>query len=144
LNNLHAPADFPRPTAKSAHPQAVESARHRRAGVPHDCIREERSVSQTQLFARVIVCVGIHVIGDYTPPPPGHELIGEGCRVFDVYCNGQVLLKNVDLFQEAAGQNRALDKIFYHIRSNAHDKIVLTFVPIRNYACVCAIEILQE
>jgi hypothetical protein len=75
---------------------------------------------------------------------PGQVSDGQGARLFDVFCNGQVLLRNFDIFKEAGGQNRALDKTFSHIRPNAQDKIVLSLVPVRDYACLSAIELIPE
>ena len=67
-----------------------------------------------------------------------------GLRLFNVHCNGQMLLENFDIAKEAGGDNRALDKVFHGIKSDPQDKIILTFVPVKNYACVNAIEIEQE
>jgi len=67
-----------------------------------------------------------------------------GLRLFNVHCNGLMLLKNFDIAQEAGGEGRALDQPFHGIESDPQDKIVLTFVPVRNYACVNAIEVVQE
>ncbi|MGO8787444.1 MAG: malectin domain-containing carbohydrate-binding protein [Terriglobia bacterium] len=69
---------------------------------------------------------------------------GVGSRVFDVYCNGVTLLKNFDIYQEAGGANRSLQKTFHGLQPNAQGKIVLTFVPIKNYACLNAIEVVDE
>jgi hypothetical protein len=69
---------------------------------------------------------------------------GVGSRVFDVYCNGMALLKNFDIFKEAGGANRALKKTFHGLRGNAQSKLVLTFVPVKNYACINAIEVVGE
>lgn len=68
---------------------------------------------------------------------------GPGQRTFDLYANGLVLLKNFDIFLEA-GRNQALDKRFKGLKSNSQDKLVLSFVPTRNYACVAAIEVIDE
>jgi hypothetical protein len=65
-------------------------------------------------------------------------------RVFNVYCNGRLLLKDFDITKEAGGPNRALDRTFTGVESNPQDKILLTFEPIRNYACVNAIEVVAE
>ena len=65
-------------------------------------------------------------------------------RVFDVYCNGVALLRNFDIFKEAGGEDRALDKTFHALEPNARGKLVFSFVPVRNYACVNAIEVLDE
>jgi hypothetical protein len=69
---------------------------------------------------------------------------GPGSRLFNVFCNGEVLLRNFDLFKEAGGENRALIKRFRNIQPNAQDKIILSFVPLKNYANVCAIEVLPD
>jgi hypothetical protein len=69
---------------------------------------------------------------------------GAGDRMFDVYCNGMALVRNFDIFKEAGGSDRALDKVFRGIEANAQGKIVLSFVPIVNYACVNAIEVVDE
>lgn len=69
---------------------------------------------------------------------------GAGSRVFDVYCNGRVLLKDFDIFRQAGGANRALVKTFRGLEPNAVGQIVLQFLPSRNYACINALEILSE
>jgi hypothetical protein len=73
---------------------------------------------------------------------PAPFRIGE--RVFDVYCNGVALLKNFDVFAEAGSSNRAWDKTFTGLRPNAQGKLVLSFVPVLNYAIVNAIEVTPE
>ncbi|HEY6271013.1 MAG TPA: malectin domain-containing carbohydrate-binding protein [Terriglobales bacterium] len=75
----------------------------------------------------------------YSGAPEG----GVGSRVFDVYSNGQTLLKNFDIFKEA-GAGRALDKTFHGLEPNAEGKIVLSFVPVLDYACINAIEVRDE
>jgi hypothetical protein len=69
---------------------------------------------------------------------------GTGSRVFDVYANGLALLRNFDIFKEAGAPERALDRTFRGITPNAQGKIALSFVPVKNYACVNAIEIVDE
>jgi hypothetical protein len=69
---------------------------------------------------------------------------GVGSRVFDVYCNGQQLLKAFDIYKEAGGANRALKRSFHGLRPNPQGKITLTFVPATNYACVNAMELVDE
>ena len=76
--------------------------------------------------------------------PSNYGKGGSGGRVFDVYLNGVVLLKNFDIFKEAGGENRALKKEFRGLRPNALGKLVFTFQPIRNYPCVNAIEIIPS
>jgi len=78
----------------------------------------------------------------FGPGKPGGG--GDASRVFDVYCNGIALLRNFDIFRSAGGAQRAIDKSFHGIVPNAQGKIVLTFVPVVNYACVNAIEVVDE
>jgi Malectin domain len=74
-----------------------------------------------------------------------NSLGGIGSRVFDVYCNGQTLLKDFDILKEAGGVgNRPVVKVFHNIPSSAQGKLNLTFVPTKNYAEVSAIEVSQE
>jgi len=68
---------------------------------------------------------------------------GEGTRVFDVFCNGVALLRDVDVYKEAGG-NRPLLKTFHGLRANAQGKLMLSFVPVKNYASVYAVEVIDE
>lgn len=78
----------------------------------------------------------------FGPQNPGKG--GVGSRLFDVYCNGVALLRNFDIFKEAGGENRVLDKTFHGLQPNALGKLMLSFVPVRNYASVKAIEVVDE
>lgn len=69
---------------------------------------------------------------------------GAGNRVFDVYCNGQVLLKGLDIYKVAGGANRAIEKVFRGLKPNAQGKLLLSFVPTADYAIVSAIEVIAE
>ena len=69
---------------------------------------------------------------------------GEGSRVFDVYCNGVALLRNFDIYKDAGGEGKPIDRIFSAIRPNAQGKILLTFVPIVGMACVNGIEVVED
>ena len=73
-----------------------------------------------------------------TPPPDGPG------RVFDVYSNGQALLRKFDILGKAGGPNKPLQETFKGIEPNAAGLIVLSFIPIKNYACVSAIEVTEE
>jgi len=73
--------------------------------------------------------------------PAGHYA---GQRVFDVYCNGVALLRDFDIAKEAGGPLRAVRKRFRGLKPNAQGKLLLTFVPIRDYGCVNAIEVTDE
>jgi len=69
---------------------------------------------------------------------------GAGSRIFDVYCNGIALLRNFDIFRAAGAAQRAVEKSFPGIAPNAQGKIELSFVPVVNYACVNAIEVVDD
>jgi hypothetical protein len=69
---------------------------------------------------------------------------GEGSRVYDVFCNGAALLRNLDLFKETGGVGRPVVKTFRGLTPNAQGKLVLTFVPWRDYGSVYAIEVIDE
>ncbi|HTS71340.1 MAG TPA: malectin domain-containing carbohydrate-binding protein [Terriglobia bacterium] len=69
---------------------------------------------------------------------------GVDSRLFDVYCNGTVLLRNFDIFKEAGGENRALVKTFHGLVPNDQGKIFFNFVPVRNYPRINAIEVSPE
>ncbi len=65
-------------------------------------------------------------------------------RLFNVLCNGQILLRDFNIVQAAGGANRALVKVFEHIEPSPQQKIVLDFVPVRDYACVNTIQVFSE
>jgi len=69
---------------------------------------------------------------------------GRAARVFDVFCNGQALLRGFDIFAEAGGENRALVKVFPGLEPNAQGKLILDFVPVRNLATLTALEVVAE
>lgn len=69
---------------------------------------------------------------------------GPGSRVFNVSCNGKMLLQNFDVFKEAGGSERPLAKTFHDIEADAQGKIVLRFVPVVNYPLINAIEVTDD
>jgi len=68
---------------------------------------------------------------------------GEGNRLFDVFCNGAVLLRNFDILKEA-GPQHGLVKTFHGLIPNAQGKLVVTFVPVKDYASLYALEVVDE
>ncbi len=78
----------------------------------------------------------------FGPGKPGGG--GAGSRLFDILCNGVALLKNVDIYAEAGGCDRALTRTFHHLEPNAQGKLVLSLIPVRNYACINALEVEDE
>ena len=68
---------------------------------------------------------------------------GAGSRVFHVFCNGQTLLQDFDIYKEG-GSLRVVSKTFSNIKPSAQGKINLTFEPVVNNATISGIEILDE
>lgn len=77
----------------------------------------------------------------FGPHNPGGG--GVGSRVFDVTCNGRILLSKFDIFAEAGGDHE-LKKTFYGLHPNAQGKLVFSFDPEVNYASLFAVEVLPE
>jgi hypothetical protein len=69
---------------------------------------------------------------------------GLGSRLFDVYCNGVALMRNFDIYKEAGGEGRPIDRMFSNIKPNSQGKILLTFVPVMGMACVNGIEVMED
>ena len=67
---------------------------------------------------------------------------GTGSRVFDVSCNGSMLLKDFDIYREAG--TGPLVKTFLHVEPTAQGKIELYFTPAVNYPSISAIEVIPE
>ncbi len=69
---------------------------------------------------------------------------GAESRLFDVSCNGALLVKNLNVYKEAGGSDRALIRTFHNVHPDAADKLRLTFTSSRNNAMVNFIEIDDE
>jgi hypothetical protein len=69
---------------------------------------------------------------------------GVGCRVFDVTCNGVLLLQDFDIFQAGGGAFRPVVREFHGLHPNGQGKLLLSFSPKVNYAEVRAIEVIDE
>lgn len=67
---------------------------------------------------------------------------GVGSRIFDVSCDGRMLLQRFDIFGEAG--TGPLVKTFSHIEPTPQGKIEIYFTPAMNYPSVSAIEVLSE
>ena len=61
-----------------------------------------------------------------------------------MYCNGVTLLRDFDIFKEAGGCLRPIVKVFHGLKPNHQGKLMLYFVPSADYACVNAIEVVDE
>jgi hypothetical protein len=54
------------------------------------------------------------------------------------------LLRNFNILAKAGKSNTPVTESFHGIEPNAAGQIVVSFVPIKNYACVSAIEVTDE
>jgi hypothetical protein len=106
----------------------------------------------TERYGHFTYAIPVDVHGRYTvslhfaefyfgPESPGHG--GVGGRVFNVMCDGVLLLDHLDIFKEV-GSGHALTKTFYHLKPTAQGKLNLTFEPVTNYALIFGIEVLDE
>jgi hypothetical protein len=50
----------------------------------------------------------------------------------------------ISIFKEASGPERAINRTFRNLRPNAQGKLVISLVPVDHYACVNAIEVIDE
>jgi Malectin domain len=87
------------------------------------------------------------------PVPPGHYSLtlyfaetwfhDPGKRVFDVSCNGVMLLHRFDIFKQA-GFAHVYQKTFHGLEPNGQGKLFISFSPVVNYASVRALEVIDE
>ena len=82
---------------------------------------------------------GVDNIGSPTYSPGGSR-----SRVFNISCNGATLAREFDVYKEAGGPLKAIEKVFRNLRPNAQGKLVLSLDPVADYAIVSAIEVLDE
>jgi hypothetical protein len=80
----------------------------------------------------------------FSPLIPAAHCRGAGCRVFDVTCNGVMLLQDFDIFQAAPGAFRPVVREFHSLHPNGQGKLLLSFSPKTNYAEIRAIEVIDE
>lgn len=73
-------------------------------------------------------------------PDPGTS---SGMRLFNVFGNRKLLLHDVNILEEV-GENRPLVRKFTGLLPNAQGKLLLEFVPTRDYATVSAIEVVPQ
>ncbi len=72
---------------------------------------------------------------------PNSPPFGKGARLFNVFVNGVAILRDFDIGEAAGGPNRGIAETFENLEPNAQGLIVLEFSPLRNYACVNALDI---
>jgi hypothetical protein len=80
----------------------------------------------------------------FSPLIPAAHCHGVGCRIFDVTCNGVMLLQDFDVVREAPGAFQPVVREFHGLHPNGQGKLLISFSPKVNYAEVRAIEVLDE
>ena len=78
----------------------------------------------------------------FGPGNPGGS--GIDSRTFDILVNGVMLRKNFDILKEAGGTNRAVIISEHGVEANHQGKIVISLAPNHNYACINALEVIDE
>lgn len=78
----------------------------------------------------------------FGPGNPGGG--GVGSRLFDILCNGVALARKFDIYAEAGRPNRAIARTFHHLEPNPQGKLIFSLVPEKNYACLNALEVVDE
>jgi len=69
---------------------------------------------------------------------------GVGSRRFDILCNGIALVRDFDLYKEAGGSDRPFTRTFHGLQPSAQGKLSISMIPSRNYACINALEVVDE
>ena len=69
---------------------------------------------------------------------------GVGSRLFDILCNGVALRRGFDIFKEAHGGERGIAWTAHGLEPDAQGKLDIALTPVRNYAAVNAVEVLDE
>lgn len=87
------------------------------------------------------------------PVPPGRYSLtlyfaetwfhDPGARVFDVSCNGAMLMHRLDMVQQV-GFLHVLQKTFHGLEPNGQGKLLISFSPVVNYASIRALEVVDE
>ncbi|WP_348263863.1 malectin domain-containing carbohydrate-binding protein [Telmatobacter sp. DSM 110680] len=67
----------------------------------------------------------------------------EAEHIFNVFCNGKVLLQNFNLTREAHG-TAAQSRRFAGLEPNSQGKLLIEFVPVEGYPTVVGIEVLPQ
>jgi Malectin domain len=89
--------------------------------------------------------VRLHFLDSFfSPLIPAAYCHGVGCRIFDVTCNGVMLLQDFDIIRAASGAFLPVVREFHGLHPNGQGKLLLSFSPTVNYAEVRAIEVIDE
>jgi len=74
---------------------------------------------------------------------PSGENRAPVAHIFNVFCNGNALMRNFNLVQEARHSDVVVRKVT-DLEPDAQGKLLLNFVPVEGYATVTGIEVLPE
>ena len=69
---------------------------------------------------------------------------GVGSRLFDILCNGVAVRRSFDIFKEAHGSDRALLFPIHGLEPDPQGKLTIRLSPVRNYASLNALEVVDE
>jgi hypothetical protein len=69
---------------------------------------------------------------------------GAGCRIFDVTCNGEMLLKDFDIYQTAGGDAHPVIRTFHGLHPNGQGKLLISFSPKMDYGEIRAVEVIDD
>ncbi len=84
----------------------------------------------------------LHFAETWFGSPESHQP-ALGQRIFNVFVNGVTLLRNYQIASDAGGPNRGIAKTFEGMEPNAQGVLLIEFVPVKNYAEVNAIEVVE-
>jgi Malectin domain len=108
-----------------------------------DLYRGERfgNISYTIPVADGRYTITMHFAETWFGPGKAGGGPGPGSRTFDILCNGVAVKRNFDIFKEAGGADRAVTLSIPDVAANHQGKIVVSLVPVNNYASINAIEV---
>jgi hypothetical protein len=92
-------------------------------------------------YALTLYFIERHFRADHGQPSSDSDSSGK--RLFNVFCNRKLLLRDVNILEEV-GENRPLVRKFTGLQPDAQGKLLLEFVPIRDYATLSAIEVVSQ
>jgi len=69
---------------------------------------------------------------------------GAGSRLFDIFCNGAALVRDLDVFKRAGGPDRAIVQTFRGLDPNHQGKLEISLVPHKNFPMLSALEVIDE
>lgn len=87
--------------------------------------------------------VTLHFAARHGDWPPSAGSGASAAHVFDVYCNGKVLLKDFNLAREARESDVVVRRAA-GLEPNAQGKLLLNFVPVEGYATITGIEVVPQ